>query len=85
MANGDVYEGMWKDGKKHGDGRYHFKSRGQMLKGTWSNGTSKCGEMESYDEQSATNPFKYPIPSIELVNAQNVLSDARTEITTAQS
>jgi len=80
MANGDVYEGAWKDGKKHGDGRYHFKNRGQMLIGTWSDGTSKCGEMMAYDDQSASNPFKYPIPSIELVDAKSVIREAQTAV-----
>ena len=35
-----------------------------MLKGTWSMGTSKCGEMKSYQENDASNPFKYPMPSL---------------------
>ena len=77
MANGDVYEGSWKDGRKHGDGRYHFKQRGQMLSGTWSNGTAKCGAMEAFDNASATIPFKYPIPSLELVDPDLVISDAQ--------
>ena len=40
-----MYEGHWKGGKKHGDGEFHFQSRGQILKGTWSEGISKCGEL----------------------------------------
>ena len=32
MPNGDMYQGHWKDGKRHGQGEYHFQSRGQVLK-----------------------------------------------------
>ena len=42
-----------------------------MLKGTWSMGTSKCGEMKSYQENDACNPFKYPMPSLGLLSILN--------------
>ena len=44
-----------------------------MLKGTWSMGTSKCGEMKSYQENDACNPFKYPMPSLGLLSILNFL------------
>ena len=32
MATGDVFKGIWKDGKKHGDGKYHFKNMGSIFR-----------------------------------------------------
>merc|ERR1711931_432800 len=76
-----MYEGHWKGGKKHGDGEFHFQSRAQILKGTWSEGISKCGELfEMKDKTKATNPFKYPIPKIELVDPRDVLAEAKSRV-----
>merc|ERR1712176_417593 len=81
FPNGDMYEGHWKGGKKHGDGEFHFQSRAQILKGTWSEGISKCGELfEMKDKTKATNPFKYPIPKIELVGPRDVLAEAKSRV-----
>merc|ERR1712168_1386811 len=81
FPNGDMYEGHWKGGKKHGDGEFHFQSRAQILKGTWSEGISKCGELfEMKDKTKATNPFKYPIPKIELVDPRDVLAEAKSRV-----
>ena len=53
-----MYEGHWKGGKKHGDGEFHFQSRGQILKGTWSEGISKCGEL--FEMKDLFSPMKSP-------------------------
>ena len=96
MPNGDMYQGHWKDGKRHGEGEYHFQSRGQIMKvllvlkiifyffklfkGTWSDGICKCAELSAApDLAAASSPFKYPIPKIELVDPENVLSIARAK------
>ena len=50
-----MYEGHWKGGKKHGDGEFHFQSRGQILKGTWSEGISKCGELFEMKDKTKGN------------------------------
>jgi len=81
FPNGDMYQGHWKGGKRHGDGEFHFQSRGQILKGTWSEGISKCGELfEMTDKTKATDPFKYPIPKIELVDPRDVLAEAKSRV-----
>jgi hypothetical protein len=36
-ANGDVYEGYWRDDKKHGYGRYIWTD-GDYYEGQWENG-----------------------------------------------
>merc|ERR1712139_496277 len=78
---GSYYDGNWKDGKRHGQGEFHFQNRAQILKGNWSEGISKCGELFEMTEKSkATNPFKYKIPSIELVDPSEVLAKARSRI-----
>jgi len=83
MPSGDMYEGHWKDGKRHGSGEYHFQSRGQVMKGTWSEGICKCAELsEDTNTEKATNPFKYPIPKIELVDPAKVLEMARAKYST---
>merc|ERR1711892_650441 len=80
MPNGDMYQGHWKDGKRHGEGEYLFQSRGQIMKGTWSDGICKCAELSAApDLAAASSPFKYPIPKIELVDPENVLSIARAK------
>ena len=34
-GNGDVYEGMWACGKKHGQGTLFYMSRGKRFDGVW--------------------------------------------------
>ena len=61
-----MYEGHWKGGKKHGDGEFHFQSRGQILKGTWSEGISKCGELfEMKDKTKGYCSKRIPLSTFE--------------------
>jgi len=38
FANGDVFEGHWINGKRHGQGQMMFESDGNILNGTWFEG-----------------------------------------------
>ncbi|OEH79402.1 hypothetical protein cyc_03243 [Cyclospora cayetanensis] len=42
-SNGDVYEGEWFAGQKHGEGSYRFCSDGSILSGSWEAGWLKKG------------------------------------------
>merc|ERR1712212_240321 len=85
FPNGDVYQGYWKEGKRHGEGEYHFQSRNHVLKGTWVEGISKCGQIYKAEDlrnsEKVDNPFKYPIPPVELVDPEKVLEEARKKFT----
>ena len=37
LTNGDVYEGDWKDDKRHGNGKYTFFANGDIQEGKWDN------------------------------------------------
>ncbi|CDJ50019.1 hypothetical protein, conserved [Eimeria brunetti] len=41
--NGDVYEGEWLAGQKHGEGSYRFSADGSVLSGRWVAGSLKRG------------------------------------------
>lgn len=38
--------------------------QGQVLIGTWVEGTHKCGEMHDLQREDAENPTPYPIPQV---------------------
>lgn len=65
-ADENRYEGEWKDDKKHGNGKYYHLDKGQVFIGTWVDDIAKCGVMEDFNRDTATNPTKYPIPEVEL-------------------
>ena len=47
-----MYQGHWKEGKRHGEGEFHFQSKAQILRGTWCFGISKCGELFEMEDKS---------------------------------
>ena len=63
LPNGDMYQGHWKEGKRHGQGEFHFQNRAQILRGTWFEGISKCGELFEMTDKSKgivfIGPFMY--------------------------
>lgn len=63
-ANNDRYEGGWKDGKKHGPGRFFFLDKGQLLEGIWVTDVPKCGIMIDFSRDAAPAPTQYPIPKV---------------------
>ncbi len=42
-ANGDIYEGLWLNGKREGEGMYYYKSKEQIFEGEWVADIPKCG------------------------------------------
>jgi hypothetical protein len=42
-ANGNVYDGQWCKGLKHGEGLYVFKEKGQYMEGVWIQGVPRVG------------------------------------------
>ncbi|CAL8278757.1 unnamed protein product [Merluccius merluccius] len=78
LANGNRYEGSWQDGKKNGHGRFLFLDRGQVSEGLWVDGVFKCGTLSDCGREDAPMPTKYPIPKVELLDAQLVLMEAQS-------
>ena len=66
-ANENRYEGLWKDGKKHGEGKFFFLDKGQLYKGVWVNNIAKCGTMEDCGREDAQQQTLYPIPKASII------------------
>jgi len=85
MANGDRYEGHWLNGKKEGPGRFYYKSTGKVYEGEWVEDTPKCGEFkdaspEEVGAESAAAMAGMPLPTLELLQPEGVLSACITKI-----
>lgn len=63
-ANGNRYEGSWKDGKKHGPGKYFYPGKGQMLEGIWVADIAKCGVLVDFGRDNAPASTKSPLPEV---------------------
>lgn len=63
-ANGNRYEGSWKNDMKNGEGKFFYLDRGQVYTGTWMDDTAKCGTLEDFGRETATDPPIYPIPEV---------------------
>lgn len=63
-ANGNWYEGGWRDGKKHGKGKAYYPDKGQLYEGLWLDGDAKCGTVCDFGREKAVTPTKYPIPQV---------------------
>ncbi|KAJ8311973.1 hypothetical protein KUTeg_009346 [Tegillarca granosa] len=74
--NENRYEGSWRDDKKNGPGKFFYLTTGQVYEGVWVDDIAKCGAMKDFDRETAIEPTKYPIPDVELANAEGVLQDA---------
>ncbi|XP_054469054.1 MORN repeat-containing protein 3 [Anoplopoma fimbria] len=81
FANGNWYEGAWRDGKKNGIGKFYYSDKGQIYEGFWVAGVAKCGTLSDFGRNEAPTPTKYPIPQIQLVDMQLVLSEAKSAYT----
>ena len=62
--NENRYEGEWKDGLKHGKGKFYHYSKGQVFVGTWLADVAKCGEMEDFNRETAEEATRYPLPCV---------------------
>ena len=63
-ANENRYEGGWKDGKKHGPGKFFYLDKGQLFEGIWAADTPKCGILIDFGRDEAPAPTQYPIPKV---------------------
>ena len=77
FQNENRYEGTWKNDLKHGDGKYFYFDKGQLLLGTWVEDIAKCGEMVDFNRDTAVSATQYPIPELKLVDSSEVLAKAR--------
>ena len=64
IANDNRYEGQWKDGKKHGKGKFFYLDRGQLYTGVWCDDIPKCGTVEDFGRHEAPKPTTYPLPEV---------------------
>lgn len=65
QANGNWYEGTWRDGKKSGNGKFYYSDKGQIYEGFWVDGVAKCGTLSDFKREEAPMPPKYPIPQVQ--------------------
>ena len=64
VANGNRYEGSWKDDKKHGTGKFLYLNKGQVYTGYWIEGTAKNGSIEDFGRSEASNAPLFMIPEV---------------------
>ena len=64
LENENRYEGQWKDGMKHGEGKFYHYSKGQVFVGTWLNDVAKCGVMKDFNRETADEATQYPLPEV---------------------
>lgn len=65
-VNENRYEGVWKDGQKHGPGRFWFRDQGQLYEGFWVDGVAKCGTVCDFGREQAATPTLLPLPQVSL-------------------
>ena len=53
LGNDNRYEGSWK---------FFYLDKGQVYQGTWLDDVPKCGSLEGFDEERASNSPEFPIP-----------------------
>lgn len=64
QANGNWYEGAWREGEKNGNGKFYYSDKGQILEGFWVDGVAKCGTLSDFQRSEAPTPTKYSIPQV---------------------
>ncbi|KAJ8414788.1 hypothetical protein AAFF_G00023110 [Aldrovandia affinis] len=79
-AGGNRYEGTWKDGMKHGPGKFFFPDKGQLYEGVWAQDIAKCGTLVDSGRGEASDPTTYPIPKVCLTDVQSVLMEAQSHL-----
>ncbi|XP_065831521.1 MORN repeat-containing protein 3-like [Oscarella lobularis] len=80
LSNDNRYEGSWKDDKKHGSGKFFYLDKGQVYQGTWIDDVPKCGSLEGFDEERASNPPEFPIPVCTLADRESVLQEGVSQV-----
>lgn len=71
LVNENRYEGEWKDDQKHGSGKFYHYGKGQVFVGTWVNGVAKCGVMEDFNRETATQATQYQLPEVRTESYSN--------------
>jgi len=73
MANGDVYQGEWRAGLKHGPGTYFYEATQKRYDGVWNEDIPQCG---AYADIKPTDqppwPPKPKLPVLELLDGKGV-------------
>lgn len=64
QANGNWYEGSWREGKKSGRGKLYYPDKGQLYEGFWVDGDAKCGTLSDFGRDEAAMLTKFPIPQV---------------------
>lgn len=64
LANHNRYEGSWKDGMKHGPGKFLYLDKGQIYTGYWIQDIAKSGNLEDFGREKAPNPPAFPVPKV---------------------
>ena len=63
-ANGNRYEGSWKNGVKNGSGKFFYLDKGQVYEGTWVDDLAKCGQMKDWNRDTAPDATQFPLPPV---------------------
>lgn len=63
-ANENRYEGSWKNGMKHGPGKFVYLDKGQLYEAVWVENIAKCGKMSDFGREGAPAAPVYPIPKV---------------------
>lgn len=75
LADGDRYEGSWKNGMKDGPGKFLYLTKGQVYTGYWKEDIAKTGALEDYQRDQAPEPPVYPIPKVRMARSGKHLLD----------
>jgi len=85
IGGGDIFQGYFLKGEKHGPGIHIYRDSMQIYRGEWSNGNPKCGELiqldrnENRKNDDTKNEYvdlnNLPLPEIELLDSSSVLED----------
>jgi len=63
IVNGNVYDGQWRNGLRHGEGVYVFTDKGQLMEGVWIGGELKLSTVRYIDEPDSTQT-QYVMPEV---------------------
>lgn len=67
-ANGNVYDGQWSKGLKHGEGVYVFREKGQYMEGIWINGVPQISVIKNVQD-------KQDVPAVEVTTSSRNLPE----------
>lgn len=65
-VNGNIYDGQWSNGLKHGEGVYVFKDKGQYMDGVWVNGILKLSTIRYIDKPESMRT-QYLMPEVSII------------------